>query len=143
MVNAVDSNRMPKGGSPLEASLKDLLHAWLANGAPEKAESIETPIGEDNGLKPNWESLYAHIFAPRCTVCHSATGEAPWVDLSDRPNMLKTLLNHIDLNNPETSYLVKRLQDQAEPMPPKDSPFRQLNQEEVGVVIEWIRLGLP
>lgn len=145
IVRAVDLNRMPKNSPALDGSLKELLRVWMLNGTPEQAHSGPQMPEPDRGLKPSWDSLYVNIFAPRCTVCHSPTGEAPWVDLSSRSAMSRTLLKHLNFKDPAASYLISRLKDPAEPMPPlpPDSSFAQLTEKEVDVVLEWIRAGLP
>ena len=48
-----------------------------------------------------------------------------------------------DFENPEQSYMLEVIQDPLEPMPPLDSGIPQLTEEEIAVLQEWIRLGLP
>ena len=144
IVSAVETNRMPKDRPPLDDDLKALLRAWLQAGAPQSAEPDLPPV-DGPELKPTWNSLYVNIFANRCTVCHSPTGQAPWIDLTNRAAMSKTLLKHINFKDPAASYLIARLTNADEPMPPlpPDSNLPQLTVDEVEVVLEWIRTGLP
>ncbi len=148
ILNSIEQNRMPKNSPPLTEDLKNILRTWFAEGANETLDqdSSNEPIPDDvTLLKPTWNSLSLHIFEPKCLVCHSPVGKAPWIDLSSRASMAKTLLKHIDFKNPEESNLVIRLRDTEEPMPPlpPQSTIPQLTEEEVVVVIEWIKAGLP
>lgn len=144
---SVENNRMPKNAAPLSQELKDLLKAWDQNGSPDQAaQNTQTPPpATSDELAPTWDSLYANIFVPKCVVCHSPNGVAKWIDVSSRAGMAKTLIKHINFAKPEDSYLVSRLKDKEEPMPPlpPDSSIPQLTEKEVGVVIEWIKAGLP
>ncbi len=145
---SIEQNRMPRNSPPLEEELKNLLRTWVAEGAQEFQNDApqEQPIDQDPAvLKPTWESLSLHIFEPKCLVCHSPNGKAPWVDFSSRSAMAKTLLKHINFENPDNSNLIIRLRDPEEPMPPlpPQSNLSQLTPEEVLVVIEWINSGLP
>lgn len=148
ILSAVEQDRMPKNAPPLPEDLKNLLRTWVAEGANEFLDSAlgETmPEEEVSGLVPTWSSLSVRIFEPKCLVCHSPGGQAPWVDFSSRAAMAKTLIKHINFKNPEESNLIVRLTDPEEPMPPPppQSNITQLTLEEVQVVIEWINAGLP
>ena len=149
LLNSVEQNRMPKNSQPLSEELKNLLRIWVAEGANETltAENSPDPTVEEDlsVLRPTWESLSLHVFEPKCLACHNPTGQAKWIDLSNRSSMAKTLIKHIDFKNPEESELVLRLRDPEEPMPPlpPQSTLPQLTEEEILIVIEWIQLGLP
>jgi uncharacterized membrane protein len=148
ILNSIEQNRMPKNSSPLTEDLKNILRTWFAEGANETLDqgSSNEPTADDiTILKPTWDYLSLHIFEPKCLVCHSPVGKAPWIDFSNRASMAKTLLKHIDFKNPEESNLVIRLRDTEEPMPPlpPQSAIPQLTEEEVVVVVEWIKAGLP
>jgi uncharacterized membrane protein len=147
ILNSVEQNRMPKNAIPISDDLKELLRAWVAEGTPENLETnTDSPEPTDDGaLKPTWDSLKLNIFDPKCLVCHSANGKSPWVDFTNRATMAKTLIKHIDFKNPDDSNLILRLRDTEEPMPPlpPQSTLTQLTEEEVLVVIEWIKAGLP
>lgn len=154
IVQAVETDRMPKNSSPLSAEQKKLLTDWVANGAHETVASTQpdqpdAPAKPDEMLRPNWESLSKKVFFARCTVCHSPNGQAKFLDLSTRQKFFESrsemfegqqLLN---FNNPEGSYLLTVIQDPDEPMPPKSSGFKQLDKKEIETLVEWIRLGLP
>lgn len=149
ILNSVEQNRMPKNAPPLAEELKNLLRSWIAEGANETLtdDTQNQPNDDDDDtlLKPTWASLNLHIFDSKCLVCHRPGGQAPWIDFSNRASMAKTLLKHIDFKNPEESNLVLRLRDPEEPMPPlpPQSTIPQLTEEEVLVVIEWIKAGVP
>lgn len=148
ILTSVEQNRMPKNAPPLNENLKALLRVWVAEGTNEFLgdNSLNQPPQDDPTLlKPTWNSLSLNIFEPKCLVCHSPNGQAPWVDFSNRTAMAKTLLKHINFKNPEDSNLIIRLRDPEEPMPPlpPDSTISQLTEDEVLVVIDWINLGVP
>jgi uncharacterized membrane protein len=154
IVQAVETDRMPKNSSPLSAEQKKLLAVWVASGAHETVASSQPgepdmPSKPDEQLLANWASLSKKVFFARCTVCHSPNGQAKFLDLSTRQKIFesrgemfegKQLLN---FNNPEESYLLKVIQDADEPMPPKSSGFKQLDKNEIEKLVEWIRMGLP
>jgi hypothetical protein len=56
---------------------------------------------EENQLLPTWESLSKNIFIPKCVVCHNPSGQAPWIDVSNREGMAKTLIKHINFKDIE------------------------------------------
>lgn len=147
IVSSIEENRMPKGGPPITEDLKVLLRSWVSGGAPNEATASAptTPPIDENVLQPTWASLSRNIFIPKCAVCHNPTGQAPWVDVSSRPGMAKTFQKHINFKNPEESNLIVRLADPEEPMPPlpPDSNIPQLTEEEIQVVVEWIKAGIP
>lgn len=145
IVDSISKNRMPKNSSPLSEDLRQLLTQWIEAGLPQAPPNVG-PLPElPTGLQANWDSLSENIFFPRCAVCHSPNGEAPWVDLSSRSGMAKTLIKHIDFKQPLKSKLILRLSDKDEPMPPLPpySDLPQLTEDEINVVIEWIEAGLP
>ena len=145
---SVEQNRMPKNAPPLSEDLKNLLRTWIAEGVNEtlSEDSQTPPVDEDPGtLKPTWASLSLNIFESKCLICHRPGGQAPWIDFSNRASMAKTLLKHIDFKNPDESNLVIRLRDTEEPMPPlpPQSTIPQLSEEEIQMVVDWIKAGVP
>lgn len=147
ILSAIEQNRMPKSAPPLSSELKVLLRQWVDAGAPNTTITTlpEPTQPVPDVLVSTWDSLSKKIFTPKCVVCHSPTGEAPWVDLSSRAAMHRTLLKHMNFKEPEKSNLIIRLSSKDEPMPPlpPDSNIPQLTDEEVNVVIEWIRAYIP
>ncbi len=152
IANAINSNRMPKTGTPLSDNLKSLLQRWIEAGAPEFAGQ-SPDNGSQNKLEPNWKSISDNIITPRCLVCHNPNGQAKFLDLSTRLSIYsarsklfgigsgkKKLL---DLDNPSNSYLLDIILDLDEPMPPIWSNIRRLNNDEIQALINWIGLGLP
>jgi len=145
---AVQSDRMPKTGGPLSDSLKQLLRAWVDAGAPEFAGKTSSPQPVE--IQPVWASIYDHIVSSRCLVCHNPNGQAKFLDLSTRQTIFSNRdrvfgdgKKLIDFDDPDQSYLIEVIQDEAEPMPPIWSSIRRLNEDEVNVLKEWIKLGLP
>lgn len=171
IIETVESNRMPKKSDPLTDDLKQLLRLWVQNGAPEmatpivkepqppKPPALPTPTPQpappvstppqEEVLAPNWNSLSKKIFSARCTSCHSPDGEANFFDLTSRQKVLeqsdrqvggKKFFNFEDVEN---SFFMAVIQNPDEPMPPKSTAFAPLTQEEISVLKNWIKLGLP
>lgn len=149
IVSAVESGRMPKRGPPIDENLLTLLKNWAQAGAPESSLGPRpgNPIPE--ALKPNWESLSVKVFFPKCVVCHNSNGEAKFLDLSSRQKFFEQRNREflgerlLDFEKPDTSYILQVIADIEEPMPPTSSGFTRLSEEEMKILTEWIRLGLP
>lgn len=147
IAKAVESNRMPKG-APLPGPLKALLRDWIQNGAPEKIGA--PPPTAPAELEPTWASVSSQLVHPRCTVCHSPNGQARFLDLSTRQAWFQARdrvfadgTKLLDSENPAASYLVRVVRDETEPMPPVWSNLERLQDAQILVLEEWIRLGLP
>lgn len=163
----ITSNNMPKSGPPLSDHQKRVLARWMANGAPEFQEPDRQPLPPPNRppsnppakpplnpppmtLEPTWQSIQANIITQKkCSLCHNPTGEANFLDLTTYAAALA--MKNIDIGNgilidiadAENSQLILRLQDEEDPMPPKEAGVSRLTKNEVDVLIQWIRLGLP
>lgn len=146
--NSVAAGRMPKAGGPLTEAQRSTLDAWISQGAQEKNGETSQPP-KVTPLEPRWESIAANIIFPKCLVCHNPQGQAKFLDLSDRQTIFAQR-NYdsgggklLDMDNVEDSYLLSVIQDEAEPMPPKQSNIPLLTPEELRALTDWIRLGLP
>ena len=141
VLNAVLTETMPKNMPAVSTELKVMLDLWVKNGAPYGEREREN---ENVGLKPTWNSLSKNIFFTKCTQCHNPLGEASYIDLSSRKSIFEQrnyLLNNFE--NIEESILIDVISDINEPMPPLYSGLSRLTPEEISVVKEWIKLGLP
>ena len=142
MLSNILSNRMPKNAAPLEDDLKGLFAAWVQRGAPIGDDVSQPPVVTN--LEANWESLSKKVFFPKCVSCHNPSGQAKFLDLSNRQSFFDNrveLLNNFE--DPEQSYLLEVMNDFVEPMPPFGSGFDSVTQEEKETIKEWIELGLP
>lgn len=145
---AVNSNRMPKSGSPLTEAQKEILLAWVSKGAPDQADTPVEP-SMPMSLEPTWKSLSENVIFPKCLVCHNPQGQAKFLDLSSRQiiydnrNRIFGVSKFIDLEDSENSYLVQVINDNEEPMPPAWSNIPRLTQEELKVFNQWLSRGLP
>lgn len=136
---------MPKNGPPLDGELQALLRSWVDAGAPETAEGgaeegeVATPQ-----VAATWDSLFQRVIAPKCMGCHNPDGQAHFLDLSTKQDLLaqsNSLLN--GLADAENSYFVERLRDPDDPMPPAHSGIERVSEEDIATIIEWIERGLP
>lgn len=141
---------MPRSGPALSSEQKNLLRTWVDLGATEQRatvpdDQIDEPgrPDEEDLLVPTWSSVSQKIFFAKCTVCHSPNGVAKFLDLSQRQKIFEKRKTLVDFDNPSESYLIEVITDPIEPMPPPNSGLQGLNSNEVEVLIEWIRLGLP
>ena len=147
IVNSVLSNRMPKNSKPLPFELKNALETWVESGAPKNREGNDDEDNGDNeetGLEPIWKSISKNILFPKCVQCHNPNGEGSFLDLSSIEK-IKEKKDYIigDPGNAEMSLLYEVITDPFEPMPPQRSGLDRLNQEEINVIIEWIKKDLP
>jgi cytochrome c5 len=109
-----------------------------ASPAPTPAASATPKVK----LEPTYASLKVLIFDPRCVSCHSSEGTANLYPLDSHGNIvLQTDL--IDRTNPGKSVLVEAVTREKFQMPPAKSGYPRLSDDEVKVLTEWIRLGLP
>lgn len=145
--SSVNSGRMPKVGGPLSASEKSLLFDWINIGAPQFAD--RTPVEAPEELLPVWGSIFDHIVASHCLVCHNPNGQAKFLDLSTRDAFLKSKdrmfdgKKLLDSEHPDESYLIEVIEDPIEPMPPVWSSIPRLTKPEIEVLKEWIKQGMP
>jgi len=142
ILSAVLKGTMPKNAPALNDELKLLLASWVRAGAPEGSSVNAPPVVTELG--PTWESLSRRVFFPKCVQCHNPQGQAKFLDLSTRQSFFENRVGLLgNFENAETSYLVEVLQDTIEPMPPTFSGLERLTDEEIQIVIEWIKQGLP
>lgn len=143
IVQRVSDGSMPEDGV-LEDDLKNLLFAWANDGAPLGDDSdtggVE-PITDE--LEPTWESVNKNIFRQKCVSCHNPGGIYPSLPFVTRFDVFSKRDLLLDFEDPEKSYLIEVITDPFEPMPPVWSSLPAVTDEEVEVLKEWIRLGLP
>lgn len=101
-------------------------------------------------VEANWISIQQRIWAKKsCAGCHNPKGGADFLDLSSLDAIRAAALiapnegGIFDLDHPEQSLIIQRLQSEDDPMPPRGPGRTRLTPEEVTVLIEWIRLDFP
>lgn len=140
MVRMIRNDQMPKNGTPLNERERNIFFSWVSAGSPLGNRDDSPDVVE---LAPNWESLSKNIFFQKCTICHNPDGDVPWVNFTTRNAVFEQRDLLVNFDTPEDSYLIEVVSDPDEPMPPIDSPFERLTQQEIETLKEWIRLGLP
>jgi mono/diheme cytochrome c family protein len=153
----VEINKMPLG-KPLDPEEKKFLFAWISQGAPETTAepSVQScnnetsptpavptpsvPVVEDF-LEPSYNSLNKKIFSFQntCTGCHGP--RAPSSKAKYDFSSFKTTVSYGNLfnfTNPRESRFVQVLESGE--MPARGTP---LSAEQIDVIVEWIRRGLP
>lgn len=141
--------------SPLTPEQKDKLLHWIASGAPEFSSDpgCESKPPVVMALEPNFKSLNEKIFVNRCTVCHNSNMTAAKLK-STSPNhqgegfdfssydKIKSYGSELfNFAQPEKSRIVRVIAKGN--MPPPSTSFKPLTLEELEVLTQWIRLGLP
>ncbi|CAM9970349.1 unnamed protein product [Chrysoparadoxa australica] len=142
IVAAVRTNRMPQDG-PLSNEEKTILFSWVFSGAPRGDAPTPQQPTDPNILEPTYASISKNILGKKCVVCHNPQGRVPFLDLSTREAIWKQRNQLLNFEKPEESYILEVINDPFEPMPPLNSPFEQLTEEEKAVLTEWIAKGLP
>jgi hypothetical protein len=126
-------------------------------------EKLSSVTGPTPDLEPTFRSIQRDIFAARdlagrqaCTDCHSDVGRTPsgglvlldgraYDFLVGRPSTGKTGETRVIPNDPDNSYLVKKLEGAADiagvRMPRGNGPF--LTQGQLLVIRRWIQTGAP
>lgn len=160
--NAIQSGSMPKG-APLNGALKKMVLTWVQQGAPERDEQAildpRCPPAQANPdpvvppvdpiddpvippaltLTPDFESLNVEVFSKRCNSCHREFANR--YDFTNHGRLVETSMGLFAGATPEDTTFVKSLLPGAKfPMPLKGTP---LSDEQVKVIIEWIKLGMP
>jgi mono/diheme cytochrome c family protein len=150
-VRQVSINKMPQG-RPLNEDQKELLMAWVDQGAPRNtdAPSVQscvqtvapvqppTPPVTAEGLEPNYNSIFKNVLSVKCSGCHG---------IDDFKNKNKTLFNTYEnlLKSPQWFVPANEESKFAKDVINGDMPLfgDLLTDEEIAVVVEWIKLGLP
>lgn len=82
------------------------------------------------------------LLVQRCGKCHGEVGGSHTKDmLLDRAAMVMSQ-KVVDLNHPEESPLIKRVQDRDDPMPPAKNGT-MLSKAEVDLLTRWVKAGAP
>lgn len=117
-------------------------------GEGHTGDSTIPPVGKP--VEANWISIQQNIWNKKsCAGCHKANGIAEFLDLSSLDAIRAAALiapsegGIFDLDHPEQSLIIQRLQSESDPMPPRGPGRTRLTQEEVAIIIEWIRLEFP
>lgn len=142
IAGSIASDRMPQNG-PLEPELKNLILGWIAAGAPQGNVAPIKPDPADDTLNATYNSIAKNLFGKKCVVCHNPQGQVPFLSLASREAIWEQRDYLLDFEKPEDSYILEVIQDPSEPMPPLESPFEQVTEEEINILKEWIGKGMP
>lgn len=152
--SAVLAGRMPKG-NPLSQNLRDLLTAWVDNGALESVDPKTIPpsctgntsTGGDStavALEATYESIRVNILEPHCNNCHNPAGIEDFIEPSfyDFKTSYELMVSYSSLYKlREGEYkLVRAITPGIGRMPKYAAP---LSEEQISVVRQWIVNGLP
>lgn len=114
--------------------------------APPEPTPAPTPAATPpptSALEPTYASIRQNVLDPRCISCHN---QGAW-QAKDYPFESYELMTEMtflfDQAQPEKSRIVDAVTRTQFAMPPRSSGFAPLTSEEVEVLKEWIRRGLP
>jgi uncharacterized membrane protein len=133
---------MPKN-SFLNEKEEAILSAWIASGAPNNnvPGPGPDPTPQPPVLAPEFESLKANIFVPRCISCHSVSGSVSHIPLLTKSDFLDSPRELVIPGNADESGVVLFVErDDEKRMPPPETGSG-LTAEEKRVLREWIQNG--
>ena len=148
----IKARTMPKA-RPLPANEEALILKWIGEGAPETASSTTDPNCDPGTpgnppvvpvapLAPNYESIRERILEPKCMTCHTA-GSGLY-DFSTYRGLMNDADELFEMDDPEDSDLIEAVTKTGRgAMPPPRSGIAPLTPDEVQVLLQWIRRGLP
>ena len=142
--NVVFDRKMPKDRSMPEEDRK-FLDAWIRAGAPESSGPLSGAApGEADQIDPVFASLKKKIFETKCTLCHSLSGVASDVILSDWKQLVESKRKLVYPGRPDESGLMAAvLRTDESRMPPPSSGIPALNAKEIAAIKAWIVAGAP
>lgn len=129
---------MPKNGS-LSNRQRELLAAWIRDGAPENPQ----PEPEPEPLKPYFTSIKKELFDKRCISCHSPSGSASGVPLGSLKDILDSPRELVIPGNPDESGLIIAVERTDSKRMPPPEVGNQLSKEVISVLRQWIENGAP
>lgn len=96
--------------------------------------------GTSMELSPDYISLRAAVFEPKCATCHSGPSSPHGIDLSSYDNIVRSAAFPplVVPREPQSSSLYASITSGAMP-----KGLRKLPEREIQVIAEWIRLGAP
>lgn len=164
---SVREDRMPKGNYPkLSNCQKDALYAWAQLGAPERTEmqissiascgeigsgsttttttTTTLPPPPLNQMPLDYKTVTDRILRPKCMNCHNPDSTSDAVDTLLYPysqiTARRTLLGTSSANS-KIFKLVNATDDTL--MPPADSDYAHLTDEEITFLQRWLDAGHP
>lgn len=161
--DSVRSNRMPKN-AVLPAATKQLLFAWIQQGAPELADasavaancnstanpdptvpvdpSVPTdptaPPSTPGLIEPHYDSLKKEIFASQCLDCHDSSGIWSVYDFSTYEALISyPKLFALPADGTDSRFVNSLVTGR---MPRGKAP---LSADKIEIIRQWVALGLP
>lgn len=139
-------------GRPLPRAEEELVLKWIEGGAPEVIsdetrkkcdQTNQPPPVVLKPLAPNYESIKDKILEGKCLSCHQPGKSGELYDFSSYAGV-QFSSDLFDVSMPEASPFIKAVVKEGRgSMPPPRSGIARVTPEEVQVLMEWIRLGLP
>ena len=115
-------------------------------------ENGRPATGESEALQPTFSSIQKNVFTPLCTSCHAGGGAplalrleegASYALLVNAPSVEVLSLLRVQPGNPDSSYLIQKLEGTAEVgarMPLGQPPLPPAT---IAVIRQWIANGAP
>jgi WD40 repeat protein len=126
------------------------LDAGSVNVMAQESEALEsadsqTSESSDRESSADFVRDVAPILSKNCVACHNARKAEGGLNLESHSALMQGGDSDaaVEPGNPEDSYLLQRILDDDDPMPPDDNSVgaKRLSQAEISVVSAWIHSG--
>jgi mono/diheme cytochrome c family protein len=146
-----DSPMPPEDHPPVPDGERKVLRAWIVAGAPDFTKRVEVPrpavtqpTAAEAPARPEELAAKAKtILTKYCFECHGKDANKPKKKLKilDHAALLSDKRKLLVPGSPDTSLIIKRIENKANPMPPEENP--QVTDAERKVLRAWIAAGAP
>ena len=153
----VNGNHMPPK-KPLTDCQKALLNKWIELGTPDSSDikagqipachnstgNAQPPVNQINvtpiSLMPlNFQNVYQQVLSKKCSACHGPKGDAEYMSFESIQDIM--VGDNFWTKPGKNSYVVLIMK--AKTMPPDDSDYDKVTDEEADFVARWIDAGMP
>jgi len=114
---------------------------WWVSGCSDLGDSAPTSQGPPPADSVSFAAQIQPIFDAHCIVCHGAAINGD-LDLTTYASLMDSIGPHAPVvlpMNPDSSYLVQKLDGTAQPRMPQGGPY--LTDEQIGRIRLWIEQG--
>lgn len=137
-------NKMPKSPYPaLNRRELEILTAWIEAGGPDRPRNgSQTPDDHEEPIQPTFASIKKKVLDMKCISCHGPGGEAARMPLVTKEDLINSPQEIVIPGNADDSGLTIVIEPGARKfMPPEDSGFTPLTEEERNAIRIWIENG--
>lgn len=142
--STLETKKMPKSPYPaLNRRELLILTAWIEAGGPDKPRvGPQAPEVPEERIQPTFASIKKKVLDMKCISCHGPGGEAARIPLVTKEDLINSPQEIVIPGNPDDSGLTIVVEPGARKfMPPEDSGFTPLTEEERNAIRKWIENG--